>query len=144
MKTQSLWLNNFIDIYSELGTDNLADLERVYHPEVEFTDPMHSLRGFDRLLTYFEDLYQQIISCDFVIEHAIESGTEAAVYWTMTLRHKQLNAGQPIRLEGHSHLRASEDRVIYHRDYFDLGAMLYEHLPLLGRVIRAIKNRAGK
>jgi hypothetical protein len=34
-------------------------------------------------------------------------------------------------------------KVRYHRDYFDLGAMLYEHLPLLGSLVKTIKRRLG-
>ena len=34
-------------------------------------------------------------------------------------------------------------KVCQHRDYFDLGAMLYEQLPLLGPVVRTIKMRLG-
>jgi hypothetical protein len=33
--------------------------------------------------------------------------------------------------------------VCYHRDYFDAGEMLYENLPVVGRVIRWIKDQAG-
>ncbi len=35
------------------------------------------------------------------------------------------------------------DKVYRHRDYFDAGAMLYEHLPVLGRVVSWLKRRVG-
>jgi len=31
--------------------------------------------------------------------------------------------------------------VTYHRDYFDLGALIYERVPVLGGLIRGIKGR---
>lgn len=142
--TQALWLQNFIAVYGELGTDNLEALRQVYHPDIEFSDPLHSLKGLEELLDYFQGLYQQLVSCDFTIDHVIEHQGEAAVYWTMVFRHKQLNACQPIEVQGHSRLSARDNKVIYHRDYLDVGAMLYEHLPLLGSVIRAVKRRAVK
>ncbi|ASJ97242.1 MULTISPECIES: nuclear transport factor 2 family protein [Shewanella] len=142
--TQALWLQNFIAVYGELGTDNLEALRQVYHPEVEFIDPLHNLKGLEELLDYFDGLYLQVVSCDFTIDHVIEQQSEAAVYWTMTFRHKQLNASQPIEVEGHSRLGAKDNKVIYHRDYFDLGTMLYEHLPVLGSIILAVKRRAVK
>jgi len=37
-----------------------------------------------------------------------------------------------------SHLKFADGKVISHRDYFDLGEMLYEHIPLLGGVIKSI------
>lgn len=141
---QALWLQNFIAVYSELSTDNLMLLEKIYHPEVEFVDPIHSVHGMAALLDYFSNLYQQLLSCDFVIEHVLEGESEAAIYWTMTFRHKQLNGAAPISVQGHSRIRAQDNKVIYHRDYLDVGAMLYEHIPLLGSIITTIKRRAAK
>jgi hypothetical protein len=43
-------------------------------------------------------------------------------------------------LEGISHLRFGE-KIDYHRDYFDLGQMVYEQIPLVGRIIKTIKKR---
>ena len=62
----------------------------------------------------------------------------------MSYSHKRLNSAQPIQVQGHSLLKMADDKVIYHRDYVDLGAMLYEHIPLLGKVIRTIKARASQ
>lgn len=140
----SSWLQSFIHVYSELGTDNLRSLIEIYHPDVQFIDPMHQLNGRDELLAYFDKLYTQILSCRFVIEHVIECDNEAAVYWTMTFCHAQLNKKAPITIQGHSHLKASEEQVIYHRDYLDVGAMLYEHIPLVGKLIRSIKHRVSR
>lgn len=138
----SLWLQRFIQVYSELGTDNLESLITVYHPEVEFIDPLHHVSGRDELMAYFDQLYTQIIGCQFVVEHVIASENEAAIYWTMTFSHSQLNGKAPVSVQGHSHLKASQEQIIYHRDYLDVGAMLYEHIPILGKVIRGIKRRA--
>ncbi|MCG9697083.1 nuclear transport factor 2 family protein [Shewanella sp. Isolate11] len=141
---QSLWLQNFISVYSELSKDNLAALGQVYHPDIEFCDPLHRLNGLPSLVDYFEHLYQNLLSCDFKVDQVLESQQEAAVYWTMSFRHKQLNGGELITISGHSHLRAQDNKVIYHRDYLDAGAMLYEHVPVLGALVRLIKRRAVK
>ncbi|MEL7287824.1 MAG: nuclear transport factor 2 family protein, partial [Pseudomonadota bacterium] len=64
--------------------------------------------------------------------------------WTMDLQHPKLQKGAPISVNGVSHLKFRDGQVIYHRDYFDLGEMLYENLPLLGSVVRTIKQRLGQ
>ena len=62
----------------------------------------------------------------------------------MTFSHPRLAAGQPVRVEGAPRLEFDDaDKVCLHRDYFDLGAMLYEQLPLLGALVRTIKGRLG-
>lgn len=142
--TQALWLDKFIKVYSELGTDNLRLLEQVYHPNIEFTDPMHRVEGRETLLNYFEQIYSQVISCQFIIDDVFLRDDQAAIYWTMTFRHQRLNRQKPITVQGHSRIRGNGESVIFHRDYLDLGAMLYEHLPLVGALVRNIKGRAGK
>lgn len=137
------WLEKFVQVYSTLGTDNLTTLESIYHPDVTFVDPLHKVEGYSALLDSFQQSYSNILQCDFYIEHLLESGNEASVYWTMEFRHKKLNGGEPVSVEGHSHLKAQDDLVIYHRDYLDVGAMIYEHVPLLGFMVKAVKRKAA-
>ncbi|MBW6508769.1 MAG: hypothetical protein K0A94_04400, partial [Desulfuromonadales bacterium] len=62
--------------------------------------------------------------------------------WVMHLRHPRLNRGAEVEVPGISYLHiAADGRVDEHRDYFDLGALLYERLPLLGPLVRAVKRR---
>ena len=64
--------------------------------------------------------------------------------WTMTFSHPRLRGGAPVTVEGATRLAFDEEgKVCLHRDYFDLGAMLYEQLPLLGAVVRTLKGRLG-
>jgi len=140
----SLWLDNFLNMYRELGTDNFDVLKTVYHPNIEFQDPLHHVNGIAALTHYFDNIYTQVTSCNFHIEHTFEVNGEASVYWTMHFAHKQLNGQKPIEVQGHSHLKMLDDQVIYHRDYLDVGSMLYEHIPVLGCAIKSIKRRASR
>lgn len=141
---KALWIDRFCEVYSELGTSNLDSLSAIYHSEVEFIDPMHRVSGRDSLLAYFKRSYQNVISCQFIITNVIATNDQAAVYWKMTFSHKKLNRQQPISIEGHSCLEEKEGLVVYHRDYFDVGAMVYQHIPLIGSVIKMINNRVGE
>jgi hypothetical protein len=137
-----LWLTNFVSVYQVLSTTNLDLLGTIYHKEVTFIDPMHQVEGFDELFNYFENLYQNLTSCDFVIEKVICQGDEAAIYWQMSYQHAKLNKGEVVTVYGNSHLKGEQDKVIYHRDYLDLGAMLYEQLPIFGKLTKWIKTKA--
>ena len=47
-------------------------------------------------------------------------------------------------IQGASRLQfAADGRVASHRDYWDSGRELYEHLPLLGVLLRALRRRLG-
>lgn len=131
-------------VYQQLNKSNLHLLSDVYHQEVVFEDAAHRLEGWDALERYFDALYTNVKRCDFnIIEHQ-QSGDNGFITWQMALEHPKLSKGAVIQVNGVSHLKFYQGRVIYHRDYFDLGEMLYENLPVLGSVIKTIKQRLGQ
>lgn len=138
------WIQTFVVNYQALSTDNLHLLNDIYHQGITFIDPMHKIHGLSALTEYFEGLYENVTACHFSIQRVVHQNDAAAIYWTMRYQHPKLNQGQEIAIQGSSHIQGEGDKVIYHRDYLDLGAMLYEHLPLVGRLIKWIKARAAK
>ena len=58
----------------------------------------------------------------------------------MSYSHPRLAGGGQIDVAGISHIRF-DDKINYHRDYYDLGEMLYEHLPAYGWLTRKLKAR---
>lgn len=137
-------IGSVVDIYQKLDKHNLHLLEEMYHPDVIFEDAAHRLEGRDALYEYFQALYTNVIRCDFVIHEQQQVGDSGFITWTMELLHPKLQNGTPVMVNGASHIKFSQGQVIYHRDYFDLGEMLYENLPLLGAVIKTVKQRLGQ
>ncbi len=136
------WLESFVEVYQQLSINNLNLLEKIYHQDVVFIDPLHHIQGVDKLTQYFSGLYTNLLYCQFEIEEVIEQNQQAAIYWKMSYQHPKLNKGKVITVQGHSHLKGQGDKVIYHRDYLDAGAMLYEHVPVFGAIVRWFKTRA--
>ena len=133
-------LDQFCQFYQALSKDNLQALSNVYSEQVVFCDPVHRLQGLSALQDYFQNLLANVDSCIFAIDHVVEQEGQAYVRWQMAIQHPRLNKGAVINVPGVSHLEYSE-KIDYHRDYFDLGAMLYENIPWLGALIRAVKRR---
>lgn len=138
------WLNNFVENYQNLSVNNLQLLANIYHQDVTFIDPLHHVEGFNDLLKYFRGLYENLSQCDFVIHDVIVEGDQAAIYWHMAYKHNKLNHGKEVFVSGTSRITGEGDKVIYHRDYLDLGTMLYEQLPIIGRLIQWIKAKAAQ
>jgi len=134
-------IGEFCRVYKGLGKNNLNQLGLIYSDNVHFIDALHSLQGLARLSDYFAHLYGNIIFCEFTIEDVIEGQGQACVIWTMKYAHPKINNAKPISVNGTSHLKF-DSKIYYHRDFADMGQMLYEHLPLLGGVIRTVKKRA--
>ena len=138
-------MEKFLAMYKDLSSDNLHLLQNVYSSDIQFIDPAHEISGLDKLTEYFSALYQNVISIDFDFKDVVQQHNSCYLQWDMSFRHKSLAGGKTILVTGTTFLRLNNDhKVCLHRDYFDLGEMLYEHLPLLGRLVTTIKGRLGK
>lgn len=132
--------------YQSFDPELLARLESLYAPDVVFVDPLHRIEGRENLQHYFAGMMHNLSQCRFEFTQFICSGddggdgAEAVAFWTMHYSHPRLAGGRLLVLSGNSHLRFQQ-KIYYHRDYFDAGAMLYEHLPLLGYAIKKVKQR---
>jgi len=133
-------LQRFLQVYQELDRDHLQLLDEVYAADIAFTDPLHHVAGLDALHAYFARMYANVTSIRFDFERVLTGEGEAMLTWTMHMLHPRLSPDEPLALPGATHLRFGE-KVHYHRDYFDAGALLYERLPVLGGVVRAIRRR---
>ncbi len=137
-------IGSVVEVYQKLDKQNLHLLEEIYHPDVVFEDAAHRLEGRAALSNYFRALYANVVRCDFVFDEQQQVGDVGFLTWKMELVHSKLQNGAPVLVNGASHLKFSQGQVIYHRDYFDLGEMLYENLPLLGSLIKIVKQRLGR
>lgn len=135
------FLRRFAKDFAALNKDNLERLGQLYSDDALFCDPLHEVRGLDNLRRYFAQLYANVSDLRFDF-HSFDQVREGEGYlrWTLSYRHPRLAGGQPIRVEGCSHL-LWRDKVHRHHDYFDAGALLYEHAPLIGRPVRWLKRR---
>ncbi|MGY0615681.1 nuclear transport factor 2 family protein [Vibrio sp. FJH11] len=137
-------IGTVVDLYHKLDKHNLHLLNEVYHPEVVFEDSAHRLEGRRALCEYFQTLYVNVTKCEFIIHEQQQVGDSGFITWSMELQHPKLKSNQPILVNGASHLKFSQEQVVYHRDYFDMGEMVYENLPLIGVLVKAVKQRLGQ
>jgi ketosteroid isomerase-like protein len=128
-----------------LNKHTIDRLSEIYSENIVFIDPAHKITGLVSLKDYFARLYDGLDAIEFDFTHQQRHGDVAYVEWLMVITHPRLRKGRPVRVAGVSRLEFdSEDKVKMHRDYFDMGEMLYENLPLIGKVITSIKKRLGQ
>ena len=118
-------------------------VSQFYSTEASFCDPVVIIKGAPAIEKYYSGLYQNVEEIKFEFAELIEAGNWVAAPWIMHLKAKKLNAGKLISVPGISHIQfeSSSGKAIYHRDYFDMGAFVYEYVPVLGMVIRFIKEK---
>ncbi|RUO77663.1 nuclear transport factor 2 family protein [Idiomarina seosinensis] len=127
--------------YDEFKTENLDQLDEMYHEEVSFTDPIHQLVGLEDLKKYFEHSTENVDYCHFAFDDELVGEDKAFLAWQMRFAHPKLGDGMEIVLPGVSYLKFEDGKIREQQDHYDLGAMLYEHVPLVGYVIDKIKQR---
>lgn len=137
----AITLERLKEFYHSMDSSSLSQLPEIYHLHTVLIDPVGRHEGLNALRQYFEQLLAQTLYCRFDIQQTLTQDRETVLFWQMIYAHPRLNKGKELTLDGTSHLRFSENRVIYQRDYYDLGAMLYEHVPLLGSAVKAVKSR---
>ncbi|MEJ2056267.1 MAG: nuclear transport factor 2 family protein, partial [Desulfofustis sp.] len=137
-------MNEFLDLYRILNRDNVDRIGEIYTADILFIDPAHEIRGLDNLLDYFKNLYANVDQIEFEFFDQISASDSGYVRWTMRFNHPRLKGGADIVVPGSTHLKFSPDgKARYHHDYFDLGSMLYQHIPILGYMIKTINRRLG-
>ena len=135
-------LEAFCAFFNKLDNTCTEKLYEVYTENIIFSDPLHHIEGREALERYFSTMYENVEQCSFTYHTRQLQGQQAFVTWTMSFVHPKLASGRRIKVEGCSSLLFAEDgRVSQHRDYFDAGALLYQHVPLLGAAIRWLQRR---
>jgi hypothetical protein len=139
MDTNPLLIERFKAYFKILHESDLSQLRDLYSQQILFKDPVHEIRGLVELEDYFTSLCADLSDCRF--EYLDEMITDQAAYvkWMMHFKHPKLG-NRLISVRGVSHLKIS-DKIDYHEDFYDMGAMLYEQLPLIGNVTRWLRLR---
>ncbi|AXU95822.1 MAG TPA: nuclear transport factor 2 family protein [Erwinia persicina] len=139
--TQQIALQQLVTFYQTLDSTRLTMLAEIYHPDVRLSDPVGEHQGLAVVEQYFASLLKNMRYCRFVVTLTREFDSDALLLWRMEYAHPSLQGGADQTLEGSSYLQFREGKVVFQRDYYDMGAMLYEKLPLLGSVIGLVKKR---
>jgi hypothetical protein len=114
----------------------------VYAPTAYLNDNLVFVEGAAAIEAYF--LHStgdtDTISVDFL--DVVKSGPDYFVRWRMTIKNKRLKKGQPLSSYGMTHFRFDDQgRVLMHKDFWDAATGLYEHLPVVGGMLRFVRSR---
>jgi esterase/lipase superfamily enzyme len=139
MTANNALLDRFKGNFKDLQQADWSQLGEIYADDIVFKDPVHELRGLVTLEDYFTTLCADLIDCRFEYLDQVVSDNSAYLKWIMHFRHPRLGK-DVIDVRGVSHIRWKE-KIDFHEDFYDMGAMLYEQLPVLGNVTRWLRLR---
>ncbi len=131
------------DFFAVMTEDSVRKQTRqVYAPEAYLNDTLKSLNGAAAIEDYFLASVRNAESVTVQFVDVAESGGNYYFRWVMNTRLKQLRPGQTIRTIGITMMRFDpQGRVVFHQDFWDATAGLFEHVPVMGTAIRGIKAK---
>ncbi|MFL0800556.1 MAG: nuclear transport factor 2 family protein [Agarilytica sp.] len=135
-------IDQLVAFYREFNTESLSKIRALYDEDARFTDPIHEIQGLEAIERYFSSVMTGVTACRFDFDGVSVMENQAFLQWRMYFKHPRL-VKHEICVRGLSVIEFQE-KVISHVDYYDMGEMLYEHVPLLGGVIRRLKRRLSE
>jgi hypothetical protein len=116
-------------------------IERHYHPDVRFQDPIQQVQGRSAFIEMSERLVERCSELGAKVNDAAQTGDIIFLQWTMWLR---FGPAPLSSIEGVTKLRLdAAGRVVEHRDYFDLWGDTLDSVPLVGGLYRRFVGLMG-
>ena len=132
-----------VQLYEQLTPQHLDSLHLCYAPQAHFKDPFNDVRGVASIRQVFAHMFDTLDAPRFAVTEQLVQGQQAFLAWEFHFRLRRWRAGQPQCIRGGSLLRFDAQGLVQeHRDYWDTAEELYEKLPVLGVLMRALR-RAG-
>ena len=128
--------------FDALSPASKDELKKLAHPDIHFVDPFNDVRGIDKLLAVFDHMFETTGEPRFVTEPPIVACNTAFIKWRFTCTVNSRFYAKPMTIDGVSEVRFDDAGLITsHIDYWDAAHQLYEKLPLLGGLLRMIRQR---
>ena len=128
----------FADFNVSMTEVTLRDL---YAEELYFNDTLVTLNTLDELVDYMAKTAENTKSSTVEIVDIAKSDTDYYLRWVMEIEFEA--RGKPIKSKsiGMTQLRFNDEgKVVFHQDYWDSANAFYQHLPIVGGLVKRIKN----
>jgi ketosteroid isomerase-like protein len=140
-------LQAVVHFFEHLTPADVSRIAGLYTSDAQFKDPFNEVQGIPAIERIFAHMFAALETPRFVITQQVVQGTQAFVTWDFLFAMPRINKGATQTIRGATHFVLREEsgvwRVAVHRDYWDAAEELYEKLPVVGGLMRWLKNRAN-
>jgi steroid Delta-isomerase len=131
-------LERLVRFYEQISPQSLGQIAHIYAGNASFRDPFNEVQGLAAVEAIFADMFARTRAPRFVVTGAVWQGEQAFLTWDF---HFGLGRRE-LRVQGCTQLVFdAQGLVTVHRDYWDAAGELYEQLPVLGLLMRALRRR---
>ena len=130
--------NELFEWYRKLTRESLKEIDKYYATDVFFKDPFNELKGREKVKTIFEDMFEHLVNPHFDLHDIIVEGHQAFATWDFVFSFKR----KVYTIRGSTHFKFDEQmRVVYHRDYWDVGEELLLKLPFIKSLYSVFRRK---
>jgi steroid delta-isomerase len=131
-----------VRFFETLTPQSLAELPRHFAEDCRFRDPFNDVRGLPALDAIFRHMFERLDAPRFIVRERVFEAPRLFLTWDFEFRFRGFRPSETQRIHGSSLITFdATGRVAIHRDYWDTAEELYEKLPLLGFLLRRLKQQ---
>jgi steroid delta-isomerase len=136
-------IDAYIDLLEGLTASNVGALRDHCRTDVHFRDPFNDIHGVDAFVEILTKMFADLREIEFSVSDRAYSSDSVFLRWDFAFRS---GAGSTRRsIEGVSVINFDDQGLVTeHVDYWDAVSQIYEGLPVIGLVLRAIRRRLGR
>lgn len=133
----------YIDLLEGLTAGNVQLVRDYCRVDVRFRDPFNEAHDVDAFVAILAKMFAKLDDIEFRVTDRAYSSDGVFLRWVFAFRAGAGSARHTI--EGVSVVKFDgQGLVIEHVDYWDAASQVYEGIPVLGPVLRAIRRRLGR
>lgn len=131
-----------VRFFETLTPQSLGELERFYAEDCRFKDPFNDVRGRDALRAIFAHMFEQLDAPRFIVRDRVVDASRVLLIWDFEFRFRRREREKTQTIHGASLITFdAAGLVVTHRDYWDAAEELYEKLPVVGTLLRWLKQQ---
>ena len=133
-----------VAFFEHLSSADVATIGALYAPQARFKDPFNEVQGVPAIQAIFAHMFVALEQPRFVVTGRVVQGQQCFLTWDFVFSFRNFHKGVTQTVRGASHLVLdAQGLVTLHRDYWDAAEELYEKLPVVGALMRWLKQRAN-
>ena len=135
------WVKAKINIaMGDMNSEGLGQrIMKAYANNLYFNDTLQTHSNAADLARYMEEVAEKVDSVEIQFDDVVVKDKDAYVRWSMSF--KSNANSKPVNSVGMTHLRFNaEGKIILHQDYWDGVEGFYRTMPVLGFMLKTIKN----
>ena len=143
-QTPTADIDQVIRVFESLTAHSVADLGAIYAPDAHFVDPFNAVQGLDAVKQIFSHMFESLDNPHFVVTGRVVQSDQCFLLWEFRFRFRAFHRQVDQVVPGTSHLRFDpQGRITHHHDYWDAANGIYEKIPLIGSLMRWLKQRVN-